>query len=102
MVKPWSPIPRACPISGCCTPISPQAARTRLLYYGFDLFYLDRSICARIAPCRAQVRARGAVTIASNVLTILGWESEVYDTEGFANVGPSRARSAGNPRRGWL
>ena len=40
----------------------------------------------------ALIKRTTNVTIASNVLTTLGWESEVYDTEGFANVGAQPTR----------
>jgi ATP-dependent DNA ligase len=41
MAKPSSRIRAASLISGCCTPTSPRAAKDRLLYYAFDLLYLD-------------------------------------------------------------
>ena len=41
MAKPSSRIRAASLISDCCTPISPRGRTDRLLYYAFDLLYLD-------------------------------------------------------------
>jgi hypothetical protein len=40
----------------------------------------------------ALIKRTTNVTIASNVLTTLDWEGEVYDTDGFANVGAQPTR----------
>ena len=40
----------------------------------------------------ALIKRTTNVTIPSNVLTTLGWESEVYDTDGFADVAAQPTR----------